>query len=462
MKAMKKLLSTLDQRTGQALAASVRDAILWSLMFGLAENYVLPFAILFGAQAIHTSLIQGIGQLGVAAAQFFGAEYILKHPNRQRLCIIGNIIHASSWLVVFFGALVFRNPWVILVAYAIGLFATSFPGPGWISWMNDLVPEDIRGAYWGKRNNISGIIQFVAIMSSGIFLAWAKPLDFTLPAFGIMFSLAFAFRFSSIWVLKRQYEPPMEIPPPQEVLKFRSFVLGLPKNPFGRFVIFSILTTFAVNIMNPVVSVYLLNTLQVDYFSYTMITMASMVMSFLAMSYWGPLTDRFGNYRILMVTAVLLPFLAVAWAIFKAPPALIAVQLVNGFVWAGFNLSTTNYIFDSVSKAHMAKNMAFFQCLNNVCAFLGSLTGGALSLVTPMLDIGQLFQGTRLEWIFLLSGLLRALVIILLLKTFSEVRKVDPAPPLRYFYIYQPFTIFLNRFQTLAGRLGNKITPDRK
>lgn len=446
---LKQILAPYDERTRRALVYSVKDGVLWSLMFGLSENYLTPLAVIFGAQAIHTSLIQGMGQLGVAVSQLAGASYLQRHPTRKILTLVGNAVHALSWLVVFFGAYFLKSPWIILIAYAIGTAVSNFAGPGWNSWMNDLVPSKIRGAYWGKRNNIMGIAQFAAILGSGLALQFAQPHGFSLPVFALMFCLAFVFRLSSIYYLNATYEPPMECPPEAERMHFLPFLRDLGQNPFGRFVIFSVLTTLVVNLMVPLVSIHLLKGLGLNYIEYTLVTMASMVMNFLAMSYWGPLGDRFGSYRVITVTAALLPFIAIAWAFVRPTPALIVLQLFSGFVWAGFNLSTSTYIFDSVSRAHTAKSIAYFQFLNSFAAFLGSLAGGGLSLLTPHIAVG-FFHGQRLELVFLLSGLLRGLVAALLLKNFSEVRKVESAPPLRYFYIYQPLTVFFARIQSLA------------
>jgi MFS family permease len=415
-------------------------------MYGFSEYFILPFAIFFGADALQTSLVQGMSQLGVAAAQLIGAALIARIGRRKRLSRVTVAIHAASWIVVFAAAALTRNPWTIVVLYALGVFATSLSGPGWLSWMNDLVPVSMRGRYWGKRNMIAGLVQFCAIATTGMVLRAAEPAGHTLLAFGVLFGLAALARSGGVIALGYQDEPPMEREPAASRQGILAFLASLRHDDFGRFVVFSVLMTFSVNIMGPVLSVYLLKSVGLDYFSYTAVTMVSMVLSFLAMNYWGPLTDRFGNRRILIVTSIALPVLSFSWIFAKTVPAMLALQVLAGFVWAGVNLSTTNYIFDSVRKNRIASTMANFNALNNVCAFAGSLTGGFIATLVAGLSI-PFFAPGNFELVFAISGLLRIAVFFGLARRIKEVREVELSPAVSHFYIYQPFTRIIDRFQ---------------
>jgi MFS family permease len=453
---MRKLLSSIeDARVSSALRASVSDAVLWALMFGLAENYVIPFAVLFGAGTLMTSLIQGSAQLAIAAGQLAGAELARTVRSRKRLAIVTNLIHASSWLAVFAGALVFKSPLAVLAGYSLGILATSLAGPSWLSWMNELVPESMRGAFWGARNRVAGLAQFGAVVAAAVLLEYGRGAGMEIEAFGIIFVLAFIFRGLSFFPLSRQWEPPAE----RELRRgpgMLAFVARLPRHRFGRFVLFSVLTSFAVNVMAPVLQVYLLKSLALDYVSYMLVTMSHMVVNFLAMSYWGPLSDRFGNYRILFITACAIPILPIGWMFLKALPLILLIQVMAGFLWAGFNLSTTNFIFDTVPKRQMARTMAYFNTLNNACAFSGSLLGGLLGTLFVGLNI-PIFAEGNFEIVFGISTALRFVVIAFLLKSFKEVRPVEPSPKARFFFIYQPLTMLMSRIQLIRAARERRI-----
>ncbi len=447
---MKKLLASIpDARVRASLAASTADGACWALMYGFSEYFILPFAIFFGANALQTSLVQGMGQLGVAAAQLIGAALIVRLGRRKRLSRITVAIHAASWIVIYAAATITKSPWAVVVFYALGLFATSLSGPGWLSWMNELVPAQMRGKFWGKRNMIVGLVQFASIATTGIVLRIAEPAGKTLLAFGLLFGLAAISRAGGVVAIGYQYEPPMERLPAGERQGFPAFLRSLRGEGFGRFVVFSVIMTFSVNIMGPVLPIYLLKVRGLDYFSFTAVAMTGMVLSFLAMNYWGPLTDRFGNRRILLVTSAVLPLLTFGWVFARGLPAMFGLQIVGGFVWAGVNLSTTNFIFDSVERPKIAMTMANFNALNNTCAFAGSITGGLLATAVAGLSI-PFFEPRNLQVVFAVSGLLRLLTFVFLSKGVKEVREVELSPSASHFYIREPFTRILGRFQAFA------------
>lgn len=449
---MKRLLSSLpDPKVRRSLGASVTDGALWALMYGFSEYFILPFALFFGANTLQTSLVQGMGQLGVAVAQLVGAALVARYARRRRLSRITVAFHAASWAAVFLGAALTGNPWTIVVFYSLGLFVANLSSPGWLSWMNDLVPMDIRGRFWGKRNLILGLVQFFAIALAGIVLRAAQPRGQTLLAFGVLFGLASLCRGGGVLALGFQHEPTMEREAPGTRQGFLAFLAGLPGNNLGRFVLFSVLTTFSVNIMGPVLPIYLLKSLGLDYFSYTAVTMVSMVLSFLAMGYWGPRTDRYGNRRILRVSSAMLFVFPLGWIISRSIPAMLAFQVLAGFVWAGVNLSTTNYLFDSVERPRMASTMANYNALNNICAFAGSLTGGILATAVAGFDLPFLAP-RNLEIVFALSAILRVLVYLSLGKGFKEVRHVEPSPSIRALYIYGPFSKVTDFLQSFGAR----------
>ncbi len=447
-KNMKHFLRNIDdQRVRTGLFYSIVDGVLWAIMFGFAENYLVPFALLFGATTLQVSLIQGIAQLGVGMSQLIGAKFILKFRQRKRLAILMSRMHALSWLFVLILTVLTKSPWVILVFYGMGISLANIGGPGWISWMNELVPAHLRGQFWGIRNRIIGLTQFASIAVAGLVLQFAKSANYELPAYAILFTLAFAARFANFIPLSRMYEPPMSVPDFVNEFRFRIFLTKLVTTNFGRFALFSIFMTFSVNVMGPIIPVYVLRSLGFNYIQFTLIMMAAQVFSFISMTYWGPLSDRFGNYRTLFATAVMLPLLPVGWILFKNLYILLVLQIFNGFVQAGFNLSTTNYIFDAVRRENISKIMAYFNTLNTTCAFLGATTGGLL--VTALQDVH--FSGSILNAftaVFLISTMLRLVVVAVFLRRFEEVRStVEDAPGLHFFYIYRPAYNMVNRFQ---------------
>jgi MFS family permease len=449
-----------DKHIRTGLKYAISDGILWAIMFGFAENFLVPFALVFSASAFQVSLIQGSAQLGVGIAQLLGARFIIKFRQRKKMTIFTSRIQALSWIMVFFITLWLKSPWVILIFYFTGLFVANFSGPGWLSWMNDLVPQKYRGEYWGLRNKAIGFTQFAAIAMGGVLLYFARKVDRELLAFGFLFCCAFAARFANFIPLGKQYEPPMLINDSGSQYKFQIFLGKLFTTNFGRFALFSVLMTFAINFMAPLIPVYVLKTLQFNYLQFTIITMMPIVASFIFFTYWGRLADIYGNYRILLVTSVAIPLIALLWSFLTHFPSLILLQAFSGFVFAGFNLSTINFIFDAVRRENISKIGAFFNTLNTSCIFLGALAGGLTVKFLGKVDVSRFLSLNTFTAVFLISALIRLIIVLFFIRRFKEVRKVESAPPLHHFYIYKPAANIFNRFQLIGERFLRTDNPE--
>ncbi len=440
-----------DPNIRKALRLSIFEGVLWALMFGSSENYIVPFALLFGASVFQVSLLQGLGQVGVGLSQLFGSFLVHHTEHRKGLCLLGNTLHASSWLFVFFITLITRQVWFAILFFGLGLTFTNLGGPGWISWMNDLVPQEVRGRFWGIRNRILGVAQFVAILAAGLSLFWAQQWHSELVAYGVLFSFGFAARFSGVFLLKRQYEPRAQIPAEKSPMKFRKFIPRLATTNFGRFVFFVILMTFSINLMAPLIPVYLLQELGFNYLQFTVLIMTSTIFTFIFMTYWGPLSDKYGNHRILTVTALVMPLLPFAWIFIRNFYLLIPLQIFSGFIWAGFNLSVLNYIFDAVRRENISKISGYYTFLNTSCAFLGSLCGGFMAFLLGEWKVAFLFFNP-FTIVFAMSFILRVVILMIFHNKFKEIREVAVSPGLRYFFIYKPATNVINRFMVLRAR----------
>ncbi len=441
-------INTDNIETKKNLIYSIWDGILWALMFGFAESYLIPFALLYNANAIIVSLIHGSSFLANSLAQILGSFFFKKINKVKKIIVFCVRTHALFWILIFVVTVLTKKPIVIAFLFFLGVFATNFIAPSWLSWMNHLVPVNIRGEYWGLRNKLIGISQFIAISLAGLLLFIAKNSGLKLYAFGMLFFLAFLSRYSSSFFLNLIDEP--------EVIKnnsnidnnFKALFKKLFFSNFGKFCLFSFSMTFAVNLMAPIISFYILKILKFNYLQFASLSMIMIISSFIFVTYWGKLSDKYGNYHILTVTAVSLPILAFGWVIIKSFYLLMILQIFSGFIWSGFNLCTINFIFDSIHKGNILKTSAYFNSINNFFAFTGTILGGIIALFTPKFNFSFFLSG-NFELIFLLSSLLRLAIILIFMKQFKEVRIVENIPSYGYFYIYKPVTNMINKFQLL-------------
>ncbi len=451
---MRSFLNKIDNRDIRSgLVYSTWDGVLWAIMFGVAENYLVPFALLFTSNAFQLSLLQATAFLSTSIGQVLGAHILRKMPSRKILPVWGVRTQAACWLFIFALAAWTGNAWYIIAFYFISLFIPNLGSPGWLSWMNDLIPSHIRGEYWGKRNRLVGITQLISMGLAGLSLHLAKRWDLEMLTFGVLFGLGFLSRFIGSFAIVRQHEPAGHHQNNSATPTFLSFVKTLPISNFGRFALFNFCMAFAINIMEPIINIYALQSLHFGYVEFSVLTTIRMLISFWAMAYWGPLSDRYGNYQILRATTIALPLISLAWFVVKDFYVLVLVQGFSGFILAGMNLAIQNYQFDSVKRHEITKTTAYFNMFNNLFAFSGAVVGGALTRFTPHLSLPWFAPGNY-ELIFLLSGILRVATLVIFHARFREVRKVEPSPGMSYFYIYFPVSNVTNRFEALGDFWG--------
>ncbi|MBP7462249.1 MAG: MFS transporter [Candidatus Delongbacteria bacterium] len=456
---MKSLLHRIpDPLTRQSLRQSAIDGVLWALMFGWSEHYIIPLVIFFKAGPFFVSLLTGLNQLSISLFQFLGVPLVRRYRHRRMIAIIGNQLQALSWLLILLVAWRSGNIWIIMLLFVLGTGAINAASPGWFSWMNDIVPPLVKGEFWGKRNRIIGLTQLVAIVTGGMTLYFSKSrLGNEWIGFVVLITLAVICRSLSYFPMAATHEPPMTPTPPARYLPILSRVKRFLRSNFGRFIFFAILTNFAVNILAVLLPIQFLNVLHFNYLLYTLVTLLPVISLQVSMSFWGPLTDRLGNYKIMRIGAFGTIFIALFWVFAHHPLSIILLQLLSGFMLAAFNLSCQNFIFESARREHVPSSMALYNGLINICAFLGSLTGGLLARITPSIG-GYRFSELNLEYVFLVSFLVRGAIFILFIGTFREVRRFTARQSHSYTVINYP----TRGLFTFLRRLGDKTDRDHR
>ncbi|HUF10643.1 MAG TPA: hypothetical protein VMO47_15085, partial [Rhodothermales bacterium] len=112
----------------------------------------------------------------------------------------------------------------------------------------------------------------------------------------------------------------------------------------------------------------------------------------------------------------------------------IIVHVVSGFAWAGFNLSTANYQFDSVSRESRVRLFGHYHLMHGSAMFIGGIIGG---LLAQWVDFG-IVELSGIFFALLLSAALRFLVCFIFLPRISERRPVTKRPLYLYFYTMMP------------------------
>lgn len=415
-----------------SLRYSVRDGIWDAIKLGAGETFLGPFGIFLKASTIQIGLLATLPQLFGALMQWASALAMDRLRDRRALVTASAAVQALILLPI--GLLPFVPAEGDMLVTALLLLVTAYHGttgvitPVWNSLIGDLVPSENRGRFFGNRNRLTGMSAFLALVPAGLMLHFFQQQGQAGVGFLLIFLVALFARLNSVYWLSRHANPAFHIAR-EELFTFAQFLRRSPKSNFAKFVFFIGAINFAVAISSPYFALYMLRDLGFSYFEFTAVTSVSTVTQFLTFRYWGKISDQFGNKKILNLCGWGIGIVPMLWLLSHHIAYLMAIQVYGGFIWAGFNLASANFIFDAVSPPKRARCVAYRGLVNGVCVLAGSLAGGFVAGRLPaVITVGRWTWSPDfiLPVIFLLSGLIRVGAAAFFLRMFREVRAVEP------------------------------------
>jgi MFS family permease len=413
---------------------SIGDGSFYSLMDGMGLRYITPYALSIG---VSNQIIGILDFFPALIGNIFRVALSKTYYKRSRkgMVLPFVFVQAFFWLPLllvgfsyfFLGLGILPATLLLVLCYSIIVISGAIASPAWTSWMQDLV-ETNRGEYFGRRSRISGIVLISGMLTAGLILDHFKGGNIFL-GFVILFGLACIGRYVSFSFLKKQYEP-KATKDEKSYFSFLTFLKKMPSNNFGRFVIFTSLVSFAVAIASPFFSVYMIKNLHFSYFAFTIVSLSSLLSPILFIPFIGKISDRIGTVRIMKISGYLISLVPILWVfsifLMKSSPFILVgylftVEFFSGFVWAAYNLSTSNFIYDAVTKQKIILCVSYFGLINSLGSFLGGLLGGQLSVLSSF----SIFGLSGILLVFFISFVLRIIPAIFVGPKLKEVREVE-------------------------------------
>ena len=400
----------------ESLRASFKDGVFASIMSGVTDQYFIPFALALGATAQQVGWVSGLPNFFGSLSQLFAVQAVHRLGGRLKL-IVGTV---SIQAALLFGIALLA--WVE-VPYRIGLFLVllvlfvvsgALAGPAWGSLMTDYIPNRKRGRYFGWRNRILGMVHVGSMVAAGLLLYRSEKYS-SVTGFLIIFTAGALARFVSAAYIARMKDVPQKRDPASD-FTFYMFLARFRESNFVKFVAFAAMLTFSSYIAAPFFAVFMLRDLQFSYLNYMVLQVLSAMAGLIALPLWGRHADAVGNARVLRLSGFFACLIPLFWLVSRNVFYLSVIQMFAGFVWSGFTLCATNFIYDAVTPQKRVRCISYFHVMNGAAIFLGASLGGFLATKLPPL------QGYSMLSLFLLSATCRLLFYFALFNRFREVR----------------------------------------
>ncbi|MCK5624421.1 MFS transporter [Candidatus Pacearchaeota archaeon] len=407
----------------QARRYSIKEGVFSSAKISFGDRFIHPFAIAINTSNPLVALLTSISGLLGPLSQLISAQKFEKF-SRKKVIMFSVLLESLMWLPFIVIAILFSKgiitsllPILLLFSFSIYIIMVNASHPHWFSWMGDLVDEKYRGRWFSKRNLLVGVTAVILSIFASIFLDYFKKIDLAMIGFVILFSLALISRLISWFIFKKQYEPKFKFKK-ENYFSFWQFLKQAPKNNFGKFVIFRASYAFAGSMAGAVWAIYLLRYLEFNYFTYMIILISEIVFSLLLIGLWGKIADKYGNYKVLIITTLILPIIPILWVLHPSPIYLIFVPaLIGGVAWGGFALATGNFIYDNVGKQKRSLAVSYYTMLWGIGVFVGAGISALLIKYLPTWIFEPIIT------IFIISSIARMIAVAWWVPKLKEVRK---------------------------------------
>jgi MFS family permease len=406
-----------QEKIKASLLVSRREGMAASSMQGIIDYYLTPFALSLGASAQQIGFLVSVPNLIASIFQLYAVRVVDWAGSRLRFLVGATALQATLFIPLsLLAVLPIPSPvfWLIVLTIIFRIFANLI-ATAWGSLVSDYLPENRRGRYFGSRNRLLQVALVISVALGGVWLFQMKSVSVAV-GFLVLFLVAAISRFVSCFLMAQMVDLNTK-KDTQGDFTFWMFLRRFRESNFVKFALFVSCILFATHLAAPFFSVYMLRDLHFNYLQYMLILLMEALSGMVSFPIWGRHADVVGNARVLKTTSFLIPLIPFFWLFSKNYIYLAVVEIFAGFVWGGFNLCATNFIYDAVSPEKRVRCLGYFNLMNGVAIFLGALCGGLLLNYLPP------FLGFPVLTLFVISIVLRIAAHFLLSRQFKEVRQ---------------------------------------
>lgn len=410
------------QATRTSLKASTIDGVLATIFSNITGGVLLiNFLLQLGATPVEIGLLSSIPML-VNFLQPLGAYiadsmksrhwYILAifAPSRLLWLILVGGIAWLGWSNTASHELVTWTLAIILITNILGALGSC----AWFSWMAALVPQGLRGRYFGLRNSAASLTNLVCVPLLGFAIsAWPGG---TIQGYGVLLLLGVVIGILSLvcqfWMVDvnpQVIEYSKAKPQQQEPARNQPEKFGVLQDiNFLKFLLYLGLWMFAINLSAPFFNLYMMKDLALDLGTVTLYTSLVAGANLVMLVFWGRLADRIGNRPLLLLVGIVIAVTPLFWLFVGSDSVSVwvwlpLIHLVCGGFGAAIDLCITNIQMSVAPANRPSQYYAIAAAVAGTCGGLGSAAGGFIA----GLDIIAGLTG-----LFALSAILRLLALL--------------------------------------------------
>ena len=360
-----------------------------------AGMFITILALALGARPWQIGFLAAIPHM-TQLFQLIGAYLVEATGRRKLVAVWGSALSRLLWLAVPLLFVAADSIDVMLVFLAIVTVASALElmaGNAWTTWMADLIPETLRGRYFGYRHAVMAAVTIAVTIGGGLWLEWGRDrISEAWTLSWVLFAAAMA-GMTGLALLARQ--PDIPRPRERQAPKLKELMLRPARNvEFRRALQFFMVWNLAVGFSAAFFQVHMIRVLSMSYLTIALFQSIKPLVAMFIYRRWGLVLDRFAVKSVLLLSGGLITILPLLWLL----PAeghigwLWVIAALSGIGWTGFNLSAYIYPMQHSPRIGRSYYLAYFSIISGVGFVLASIAGG---LVVDYLGDWQIIVGGR-------------------------------------------------------------------
>jgi MFS transporter len=293
---------------------------------------------------------------------------------------------------------------LFLAIVAISTVASVIGNSAWVAWMGDLVPDRLRGRFFGRRTIFLSIAGTLTSLAAAILLDRLAPIGWTGVALSVLTAVAFLAGVVSVLLMRRQNEPP--VPAEPDVSAWQALGLALRDRRARPFLGYLFAWNAAVGISASFFAYHMLTNLHTGFLVVAAHGVGVAAVRIVSARFWGRAVDHIGAGPVVVFCSFGIAAVPLTW-FFVTPDRLwpIALDAVfAAFLWSGHNIAGFDLTIGLAPRASRPFYLAAFATAGGLGFGLASMLAGQLAALIPVHFELAGEAWTNLHVLFLLSA----------------------------------------------------------
>ncbi len=356
------------------------DGLYASASENIIANYISLYILSLGAKEFQIGLMSSISSFLAALMLFLGAILAERIGHHKEIVVVsGGMLGRFCILLLVFVPIFFHGVNVVWIAISFSVLREAFGNlsyPAWMSVINESIPIEGRGRYFGSRNFVMGIAGMVTTLAAGkIITLFVHQTGYQI-VLAAAFVLGLASTYSFFSIKMQPTITKLERGASLSLKAIPGLLKGQPQ--FVALMLTAGLWNFAINISGPFFNVYMVQNLHFSASIVGLTSVATALSGLLVLNGVGALSDRLGPRKLQIFSMILIPLLPIMWIFAREPWQIVLINIFGGTIWAAFNLTSFNLMLNSIPKDKVPSYSALYQIMVTLSLAFGAILGSAL------------------------------------------------------------------------------------